>query len=100
MQTGCDDCRHVIDFKLLGVVHGCRLFGGAMAERGEGGHIVNIASAAAFAPSKELTAYHASKAAVLMLSECIRAELIAHGIGVTAACPGVIATNITRNARY
>ena len=35
-----------------------------------------------------------------MLSECLRAELAPSGIGVTAVCPGFIATNITRAARY
>jgi short-subunit dehydrogenase len=84
----------------MGVVHGCQLFGRAMVERGEGGHIVNIASAAAFQPAKDLAAYSASKAAVLMVSECLRAELGPHGIGVTAVCPGFIHTNITRTARY
>ena len=85
---------------VMGVVHGCRLFATAMIERGEGGHIVNTASAAAFQPQKGLPAYSASKAAVLRLSECLRAELLPYGIGVTAVCPGVIATNITRVTRY
>jgi NAD(P)-dependent dehydrogenase (short-subunit alcohol dehydrogenase family) len=69
-------------------------------ERGEGGQIVNLASAAAFQPAKDLPAYSASKAAVLMLSECLRAELAPHGIGVTAVCPGFVHTNITRSAHY
>jgi NAD(P)-dependent dehydrogenase (short-subunit alcohol dehydrogenase family) len=100
LDTGFDDWRRVMDINLMGVVHGCRLFGLAMVQRGEGGHIVNTASAAAFQPSKELPAYAASKAAVLMLSECLRAELTPHGIGVTAVCPGIVATNITRATRY
>ena len=41
-----------------------------------------------------------SKAAVLMLSECLRADLAPSGIGVTAVCPGIVATNITRAMRY
>jgi short-subunit dehydrogenase len=71
-----------------------------MARRGCGGHIVNTASAAAFTPTRSLPAYAASKAAVLMLSESLRAELLPHGIGVTAVCPGLIATNITRATHY
>ena len=63
----------------MGVVYGCRLFGRAMVERGEGGQIVNTASAAAFAPSRVLPAYSTTKAAVLMLSECLRAELVPYG---------------------
>jgi len=100
LETGFDDWRRVLDVNVMGVVHGCRLFGAAMVARGAGGHIVNTASAAAFAPAKDLPAYAASKAAVLMMSECVRAELVPHGIGVTAVCPGLVATNITRTARY
>jgi len=61
---------------------------------------VNIASAAAFAPSASLPAYAATKAAVRMLSECLRAELAGAGIGVTAICPGFTSTPIARTARY
>ena len=38
--------------------------------------------------------------AVLMLSECLRAELAGAGIGVTAICPGFTSTPIARSARY
>ncbi|MEU6404131.1 SDR family oxidoreductase [Streptomyces sp. NPDC046985] len=95
-----EDWRKVLDVNLWGVIHGCRLFGRQMAERGQGGHIVNIASAAAYQPSRELPAYSTSKAAVLMLSECLRAELAGQGIGVTAVCPGFVNTGITSTAHF
>ncbi|MFI0229027.1 SDR family oxidoreductase [Streptomyces sp. NPDC017086] len=98
--TTADDWRKVLDVNLWGVIHGCRLFGARMAERGQGGHIVNIASAAAYQPSRALPAYSTSKAAVLMLSECLRAELAGQGIGVTAVCPGFVNTGITSTARF
>ncbi len=100
LDTGPDDWQRIVDVNLMGVVHGCRLFGRAMIDRGQGGQIVNTASAAAFAPAKDLAAYATTKAGVLMLSECLRAELHPHSIGVTAVCPGFIATNITRTAHY
>ncbi|MCZ7459288.1 SDR family oxidoreductase [Streptomyces sp. WMMC940] len=100
LDTTTDDWRRVLDVNLWGVIHGCRLFGGQMAERGQGGHIVNTASAAAFQPSRALPAYATSKAAVLMLSECLRAELAGRGIGVSAICPGIVNTNITATARF
>jgi short-subunit dehydrogenase/pimeloyl-ACP methyl ester carboxylesterase len=100
LDTELDDWRRIVSINLMGVVHGCRLFGRAMVEQGEGGQIVNTASAAAFTPSRSLAAYSATKAAVLMLSECLRGELLADGIGVTAVCPGVIATNITKTTHY
>ncbi|NUK08082.1 SDR family oxidoreductase [Streptomyces lunaelactis] len=100
LETSAEDWKKVLDVNLWGVIHGCRLFGRQMAERGQGGHIVNTASAAAYQPSKALPAYSTSKAAVLMLSECLRAELAGQGIGVSAICPGFVNTNITSTARF
>lgn len=100
LDTTPDDWKQVLDVNLWGVIHGCRLFGRQMVERGQGGHIVNTASAAAFQPSRALPAYSTSKAAVLMLSQCLRAELAPHGIGVSAICPGIVNTPITASARH
>jgi NAD(P)-dependent dehydrogenase (short-subunit alcohol dehydrogenase family)/pimeloyl-ACP methyl ester carboxylesterase len=99
-DTTPEDWRKVLDVNLWGVLHGCRLFGRQMVDRGQGGHIVNIASAAAFQPTMALPAYSTSKAAVLMLSECLRAELAGRDIGVTAVCPGLVNTGITSTARF
>ena len=90
------DWERIVGVNLWGVIHGCRLFGRAMVDATVPGQIVNTASMAAYTPSKLLGAYSMTKAAVLMLSECLRAELAPAGIGVTAICPGVIDTNITR----
>ncbi|MDH6451355.1 MULTISPECIES: SDR family oxidoreductase [unclassified Streptomyces] len=100
LDTTVEDWKKVLDVNLWGVIHGCRLFGRQMAERGQGGHIVNTASAAAYQPSKALSAYGTSKAAVLMLSESLRAELAGQGIGVSAICPGFVNTGITATARF
>ncbi|WP_199549071.1 SDR family oxidoreductase [Streptomyces sp. N35] len=98
--TTSEDWKKVLDVNLWGVIHGSRIFGGQMAGRGQGGHIVNTASAAAYQPSRALPAYSTSKAAVLMLSECLRAELAGQGIGVSAICPGFVNTDITATARF
>ncbi|MFH8369662.1 SDR family oxidoreductase [Streptomyces sp. NPDC018031] len=100
LETTEAEWQRVLDVNLWGVIHGCRAFGTLLAERGEGGHIVNVASAAAYLPSRMLAAYATSKAAVLMLSECLRAEVASAGIGVTAICPGIVNTNITRTATF
>ncbi len=99
-DTTPEDWKKVLDVNLWGVIHGCRLFGRRMAERGQGGHIVNVASAAAYQPTRALPAYSTSKAAVLMLSECLRAELAGQGIGVSAVCPGFVNTAITSTAHF
>ncbi|MEV0246661.1 SDR family NAD(P)-dependent oxidoreductase [Nocardia sp. NPDC050712] len=83
---------------LFGVVHGCRTFGRQMIDAGKRGHIVNIASAAAFTPTPVMSAYSVSKAGVKMLTECLRLEFGPKGIGVSAICPGVINTNIGEHA--
>ncbi|WP_329522105.1 SDR family NAD(P)-dependent oxidoreductase [Spirillospora sp. NBC_01491] len=111
LDTGTAEWDRILGVNLWGVVHGSRLFGKQMAERvnalpnkpekpNYGGHIVNIASAAAYAPSRALPAYCTTKAAVLMLSECMRAELAGSRIGVTAVCPGFTSTGIARNATF
>lgn len=100
LQTTEKEWQRVLDVNLWGVIHGCRAFGALMVERGRGGHIVNLASAAAYLPSKVLAAYATSKAAVLMLSDCLRAELVESGIGVSAICPGIVNTNITRTSTF
>jgi NAD(P)-dependent dehydrogenase (short-subunit alcohol dehydrogenase family) len=100
LDTPPEAWREIMDVNFWGVIHGCRLFGRQMVERAQGGHIVNVASAAAFQPLQSLSAYCTSKASVLMLSECLRLELACENIGVTAVCPGIVATNITRNTRF
>ncbi len=100
LQMSEEDWKRVVDVNLWGVIHGCRAFAPMMVEQSEGGHIVNVASAAAFTPSKILSAYATTKAGVLMLSECLRAELAVEGIGVTAVCPGLVNTNITNTTRF
>lgn len=89
----------LVGVNLWGVVHGCRLFAPLMRQRGRG-HIVNVASAAAFAPSTILPAYSMTKAAVLMLSESLRVELRRDGIGVSAVCPGLVNTDIVHTTTY
>ena len=96
LRTSTADWEKIIGVNLWGVIHGSRLFAEQMVQRGEGGHIVNIASAAAYSPSRIYPAYATTKAAVLMLSECLRAELGREHIGVTAICPGFIDTDISR----
>ncbi|AMU73142.1 SDR family NAD(P)-dependent oxidoreductase [Mycobacteroides abscessus] len=90
------DWDRLLSVNLMGVVHGCRVFGGQMVERGSG-HIVNIASAAAFTPTAVMAPYSVSKAGVKMLTECLRLELGPKGVGVSAICPGFINTNIGLN---
>jgi short-subunit dehydrogenase len=69
-----------------------------MVERGSG-QVINVASGSAFVMSRDMAAYCASKAAVVALSRCLRADWRAHGVGVSVICPGVINTPIPSNTR-
>ncbi len=53
------------------------------------GHILNVASTAAFEPGPYMAVYYASKAYVLSFSEALAEELAPEGIHVTALCPGL-----------
>jgi len=78
----------------LAVVSGVQIFLPLLEARG-GGHIVNTASLAGFiAYEPDMLAYHASKAAVVSLSESLFVALAPKGIGVTCLIPGPVATNI------
>jgi NAD(P)-dependent dehydrogenase (short-subunit alcohol dehydrogenase family) len=99
LDTSLEDWEWIARINLFGVIHGCHFFVPAMVRRGAGGHVVNVASAAAYAPLPAQSAYAATKFAVLGLSESLRAELAAQGIGVTAACPGFIDTAIVETSR-
>ena len=100
LDTPPEEFDRVLDINLGGVVNGCRSFGRRLVERGTGGHIVNVASAAAYSPLQSLNAYCTSKAAAYMFSDCLRAELDAAGVGLTTICPGVINTNIINTTRF
>jgi NAD(P)-dependent dehydrogenase (short-subunit alcohol dehydrogenase family) len=89
----------ILGINISGVIHGCHAFLPGMIEADAGGHIVNIASMAGYCQAPGMTAYGTTKFGVLGFSECLRAELSVHGIGVTAVCPGVINTAIVRTSK-
>ncbi|EUA34407.1 short chain dehydrogenase family protein [Mycobacterium xenopi 3993] len=100
LETTPEHWDTVMAVNVRGVINGCRAFGARMVERGQGGTIINVASAAAFLPSKSMVAYGTTKAAVLALSESLRADLADEGITVTAVCPGFVNTNIAKSTVY
>jgi 2-hydroxycyclohexanecarboxyl-CoA dehydrogenase len=99
LDTSPADWDWLLGINLMGVVHGCRVFGPAMLGRGHG-HVVNVSSGLAYTPRATEPAYVASKAAVLALSRCLRADWGPRGVGVSAVCPGVIATSIAVRTRF
>lgn len=98
LDTRPENWERIMAINLMGVVHTCRAFAPAMAADSGPGHIVNIASMLGYTPARGVSAYCATKFGVLGFSECLRAELHDHAIGVSVICPGVVRTNIIRSS--
>jgi NAD(P)-dependent dehydrogenase (short-subunit alcohol dehydrogenase family) len=93
-DTEPDSFDRMVAINITGVYNGIHEFAGAMRER-RSGHIVNTASMSGLMSAPGLGPYTAAKAAVVMLSEVLRAELAPYGVGVSVLCPGLVATRLT-----
>lgn len=93
-----DDWRWLLDVNLRGVVYGCHAFVPRLRRAGRGA-ILNVASLAGLVHMPGMSAYNASKAAVVALSETLFAELRPAGIGVTVLCPSFFQTRIIEHGR-
>ncbi|QQP97062.1 SDR family oxidoreductase [Lysobacter enzymogenes] len=98
------DWEWMVQINLLGVVRGCKAFI-PMLKRQRGGALLNIASMAGLVHPPFAGAYNATKAAVVALSETLKAELEPDGVRVSVACPAFFRTNLgeslrTRDPRY
>ncbi len=94
-----DDWDWCVGVNLGGVINGIQTFLPRMLAHGEGGHIVNTSSIGALSPGPGGCAYLAAKAAVLVLSEALRIDLLADGIGVSVLVPGPTRSNINQVGR-
>lgn len=81
-------------------LRGAFLVGQAVARRmrdgGRGGSIVNVASILGFRVAGMVSAYAASKAGLIQLTEAMALELARHGIRANALCPGYTETDMNR----
>lgn len=90
---------HVVGVNLHGVYHGFQTFVPAMIELGLGGHVVSTSSEAGLISAGSGYLYHATKYAVVGMSESFRLELASQNIGVSVLIPGPVATDIVQNTR-
>lgn len=91
LTSSIEEWRRVLDVNVLGVVNAMRAYVPGMVERGWG-RVINFASMAGKDGNPNLSAYSASKAAVIALTKSAGKELATTGVLVNAIAPAVIAT--------
>lgn len=89
-----EDWEHMIDTNLKGMLYVTHAVLPEMISR-KAGHIINLSSTAAKVPYQKGNVYCATKAAVDMLSQTMRIDLLEHGIKVTNVAPGMVETEFS-----
>lgn len=87
----------VVDINLMGVVKGCH-YGVPLLKESQG-MLINVASMAGLLYLPELSAYNASKAAVVALSETLKTELAPYSVNVSVLCPAFFKTNLVESMK-
>jgi len=93
------DWEWTVGVNFWSVIYGIRTFVPRMLAHGQEGHIVNTCSMTSVVQAANM--YGITKHATIALSEVLWSDLRQAGapIGVTALCPGTIATNLFRGSR-
>ena len=89
----------VMGVNLWGVVHGVHEFLPHLMTHGADAHIVNTASVGGLVGMRNLGIYNAAKFGVVGLTEALRADMEACGVGVSVLCPGIVSTSLATSER-
>jgi NAD(P)-dependent dehydrogenase (short-subunit alcohol dehydrogenase family) len=84
----------ILDVNVKGYFRTVKACAPIMRQRG-GGKIINVASVAGFEPGAMMGIYSVSKAAVLMLTKVLAAEMASDNIQVNAIAPGFVRTKFS-----
>lgn len=98
VNTPIEDWQWITDINYWGQVYLINQFVPLMKNRNEGWVLIT-ASAAGLIPFAGMSAYCATKAAMVFLANVMQMELRNHNIKVSALCPGAINTNILKDGR-
>jgi NAD(P)-dependent dehydrogenase (short-subunit alcohol dehydrogenase family) len=84
----------ILDTNLTGALRSCQSFYEPLKASGRG-RVINIASLSSFVAFYEVTAYCATKTALLSLTRSLACEWAEDGISVNAIAPGIFPTEMT-----
>ena len=87
----------MVSINLMGPIHVIENFVPPMVLAGNGGHLVNVSSAAGLVALPWHAAYSASKYGLRGLSEVLRFDLARHRIGVSVVVPGAVKTPLVQS---
>jgi NAD(P)-dependent dehydrogenase (short-subunit alcohol dehydrogenase family) len=96
LETEANDLRELLEVNLVAPFQLSQAAARRMIAQGDGGRIINIASIAGLRGSARRSAYGASKAALINLTQVMAVELADSGITVNAVAPGPIASTLSR----
>lgn len=91
--------RSMVDVNLMGPIHVIESFVPPMVAARNGGHLVNVSSAAGLVALPWHAAYSASKYGLRGLSEVLRFDLARHRIGVSVVVPGAVKTPLVQTVQ-
>lgn len=97
-QVSAEDDRLTVEVNLFGVMNGVRTFLPRFLARGRG-HVINIASMAAFAPAPDLATYCATKHAVRAYTHSCALDHRHAPVDWTLACPSAVETPMLQGMR-
>lgn len=97
LELSIADLRAIFDVNVIGAFLCARAFGGHMVAA-RGGRIINIASISGIAGESDLSAYSASKGALIAFTRSLAVEWARHNITVNAVAPGYFRTALNESA--
>jgi NAD(P)-dependent dehydrogenase (short-subunit alcohol dehydrogenase family) len=92
-QVSETEWNKLMDVNVTGILRACQSFYEPLVESGRG-RVINIASLSSFVGLLEVTAYAASKAAVLSITKNLAIEWAPKNVNVNAIAPGVFRTEL------
>jgi len=98
LETNPEDWNRVVLTNLFGTYTCMRAAGRHLAKQGSG-KIINVASNLAFKGRSHLSAYAASKAAIVSLTRTAAVEWARYGVQANAVAPGHVETDMNADVR-